>query len=41
MKMVVINTEPLVSPPLDREVQALIERRFPSAQRIGRFVVRW
>jgi len=41
IRAAVVNTAPLFSPPLDSAALAVLERRFPSAVRVGRFVVRW
>lgn len=41
IRAAVINTGSVFSPPLDPAVVALLERRFPSFEKIGRFVVRF
>ncbi|MEO8484408.1 MAG: hypothetical protein ABI634_19535 [Acidobacteriota bacterium] len=41
IRAVVINTAPLFSKPFEPAVLALLEQRFPSSRRIGRFVVRF
>jgi hypothetical protein len=41
IRAAVINTGSVFSPPLDPAVVALLERRFPSSEKIGRFVVRF
>jgi hypothetical protein len=41
IRAVVVNTAPLFSPRLEPGALRLIEARFPSSQRIGRFVVRF
>jgi hypothetical protein len=41
IRAAVVNTAPLFSPPLDSAALAVLERRFPSAVRVGRFVVRF
>lgn len=41
IRAAVINTDPRFSPPLQPDVVALLEQRFPSSTRIGRFVVRF
>jgi hypothetical protein len=41
VRAAVINTAPLFSAPLDGPTLALIEQRFPTAVRAGRFIVRW
>ena len=41
IRAAVINTAPLFSHPLDPRVVARLEHRFPSAVRVGRFVVRF
>ena len=38
---VVINTAPTFSPRLDESALTVLGRRFPAAQRIGKFEVRW
>jgi len=37
----VINTDPGFSPPLDRRLVSLAERRFPRSERVAGFDVRW
>ena len=39
--VVVINTRPEFSGPLNREIDAALEARFPQAATAGRFLVRW
>jgi len=41
IRAAVINTAPLFSPPIDPGAMAELERRFPAAERIGRFIVRF
>lgn len=41
IRAAVINTRPSFSPPLDPAAVAVIERRFPSVQQIGAFIVRF
>jgi hypothetical protein len=41
IRAAVINTAPLFSPRLEPGIMALLERRFPRSQRVGRFVVRF
>lgn len=41
IRAAVINTAPLFSPPIDSGAMAELERRFPAAERIGRFIVRF
>lgn len=41
IRAVVINTRPEFSPPLDPAVVAVLERRFPAAVTVGKFVLRF
>ena len=41
IRAAVVNTAPLFSPVLEPDALRLLEQRFPSSQRIGRFVVRF
>lgn len=41
VRVVVINTAPRFSPPMDHTVVELLEKRFPLSERVGRFVVRF
>jgi hypothetical protein len=41
IRAVVINREPLFSPPLDPRVMSLFETHFPKAEQVGRFTVRF
>jgi hypothetical protein len=41
IRAAVINTAPLFSPPIEAGAMAELERRFPGAERIGRFIVRF
>lgn len=42
IRVAVINTTPMLSsPPMPADMVALLERRFPSSQQVGPFIVRW
>jgi hypothetical protein len=41
VKVIVVNRDPHFSPPLNPEVVAFLEARFPRWIEIGRFIVRW
>lgn len=41
VRVVVMNTEPPLSPPLPREVMSAIVREFPAGEMAGAFEIRW
>jgi hypothetical protein len=41
VRLVVVRPVPLFSPPLDPELLTELERRYPAARQVGRFLVAW
>jgi hypothetical protein len=41
VRAIVVRPDPLFSAPLDTDLLAELERRYPAARQVGRFLVAW